>query len=43
MNPNTHDDETHCDDCGSLIEDGQVIGCPDGAEVCQDCFDAGRH
>ena len=30
-----------CDDCGVEVE--KIIGCPDGAEICQDCFDAGRH
>lgn len=27
--------------CGAEVE--SVIGCPDGAEVCQDCFDMGMH
>lgn len=31
----------HCDDCDAEVKD--VIGCPDGAEVCQSCFDEGRH
>jgi len=30
-----------CDECGCHTD--EVIGCPDGAEVCQDCFDAGQH
>lgn len=30
-----------CDDCGAQVE--SVIGCPDGAEICQDCFDNGNH
>ena len=31
-----------CDDCGcTLSENG--IGCPDGAYICQACFDAGGH
>ncbi len=30
-----------CSECGQTVP--LVIGCPDGAEVCQDCFDAGQH
>jgi hypothetical protein len=30
-----------CDKCGETVP--YVIGCPDGAEVCQECFDAGQH
>lgn len=30
-----------CSDCGEQTE--EVIGCPDGAEVCKRCFDAGGH
>ncbi len=30
-----------CDACGAEVE--YIIGCPDGAELCQDCFDAGQH
>lgn len=30
-----------CTDCGA--ETSLVIGCPDGAEVCSQCFDAGAH
>lgn len=30
-----------CSECGAEAE--HVIGCPDGAEICQDCFDAGGH
>ena len=30
-----------CGECGEQVE--SIIGCPDGAEVCQQCFDAGRH
>lgn len=26
-----------CSDCGAEVE--SVIGCPDGAEVCSQCFD----
>ena len=33
-------DET-CDDCGAQVD--TIIGCPDGAEICQACFDAGAH
>ncbi len=30
-----------CDDCGAEVE--SVIGCPDGAELCRSCFEAGGH
>lgn len=30
-----------CDDCGAVVP--TIIGCPDGAEICQRCFDAGAH
>ena len=30
-----------CSECGKQVE--SIIGCPDGVEVCQQCFDAGRH
>lgn len=30
-----------CDECGETVP--YVIGCPDGAEVCRDCFEAGQH
>jgi hypothetical protein len=30
-----------CADCGSHVD--QIIGCPDGAEICHRCFDAGGH
>jgi hypothetical protein len=30
-----------CDACGEIVH--YVIGCPDGTEVCRDCFDAGQH
>ena len=33
--------DQHCDECGALVE--SIIGCPDGAEICQGCFDAGHH
>jgi len=30
-----------CDDCGDEVD--ELVGCPDGAEICQDCFDGGSH
>lgn len=39
-----HDGEvamTYCDECGKDVD--HIIGCPDGAEICQACFDAGAH
>lgn len=30
-----------CDRCGEAVP--YVLGCPDGAEVCRDCFEAGQH
>ncbi len=33
----------YCDDCKEPLPRSGAIGCPDGAEICQDCFDAGRH
>lgn len=30
-----------CDECGTKVE--KVIGCPDGKEICQQCFDQGSH
>lgn len=30
-----------CDSCGARVP--TVIGCPDGTEVCSDCFDSGAH
>lgn len=32
---------TICDECGCAAE--RVISCPDGAEICQECFDQGGH
>lgn len=32
---------TTCADCGTPV--AEVIGCPDGAEVCAVCFDNGNH
>jgi hypothetical protein len=29
-----------CAECGEVVP--YVIGCPDGTELCQDCFDAGQ-
>jgi hypothetical protein len=29
-----------CDKCGEVVP--YVIGCPDGTELCQDCFDANQ-
>lgn len=34
-------DPSTCSDCGNEVE--SIVGCPDGAEVCQQCFDAGGH
>ena len=30
-----------CDDCHARTDD--IISCPDGAQICQQCFDAGAH
>lgn len=30
-----------CDDCAAKV--GSLVGCPDGAEICRDCFDNGAH
>ena len=30
-----------CDACGEIVP--YLIECPDGTELCQDCFDAGQH
>jgi len=35
------DKDSTCSDCGDKVP--SIIGCPDGAEICQACFDAGRH
>ena len=32
---------SQCDDCGFCAE--EIVGCPDGAEICRDCFDCGAH
>lgn len=34
-------DAPSCSDCGAEVSD--VIGCPDGSEICSACFDAGSH
>lgn len=34
-------DANVCDDCHAEVE--SIIGCPDGAEVCPDCFNSGAH
>lgn len=33
--------ESNCSDCGQSV--GSIVGCPDGAEVCQPCFESGAH
>ena len=30
-----------CDKCKETVPD--IIGCPNGTELCLDCFDAGQH
>jgi hypothetical protein len=35
------DEGATCDECGAQVE--EVIGCPDGKEICQQCFDQGSH
>lgn len=30
-----------CDECGAEVT--EIVGCPDGAEICRTCFDAGGH
>lgn len=30
-----------CANCGAEVE--SIVGCPDGAEICQQCFDNGHH
>jgi hypothetical protein len=31
-----------CDACHrELEEDENIVGCPDGREICRDCFEAG--
>jgi hypothetical protein len=31
-----------CTQCGADMADN-VVGCPDGSEICRDCFNAGAH
>jgi rRNA maturation endonuclease Nob1 len=33
--------EQSCDDCGEDVDEYML--CPDGAEICRDCFNLGRH
>ncbi len=33
--------EQECDDCGKMAT--EIVGCPDGAEICRPCFDKGNH
>ena len=37
------EDVVDCSDCGQPIPAGEVVGCPDGAEICCGCFDSGQH
>lgn len=30
-----------CGDCEAGVK--ELVGCPDGAEICRDCFNAGGH
>ena len=30
-----------CDDCGAEVP--FIMGCPDGAQICYECFDGGAH
>ncbi|WP_103738898.1 hypothetical protein [Diaphorobacter sp. LR2014-1] len=39
--PPTPASESTCVECGAT--DADMVGCPDGAEICRDCFGAGRH
>jgi hypothetical protein len=41
MSLNEPPPEQECEDCGSLIY--SLVGCPDGAEICRDCLNAGGH
>ncbi len=36
----SYNESDRCDDCGQTPA---LIGCPDGAQICQRCFDAGAH
>lgn len=33
--------DSTCSDCGARVP--EIVGCPDGAEVCRECFDQGAH
>lgn len=35
------DEGETCDECGAQVD--EVIGCPDGMEICRKCFDQGAH
>ena len=35
------DPHSECNNCGAMID--SILGCPGGAEICQDCFDSGSH
>lgn len=41
MAPEEDNRRAACDECGKQC--ASIIGCPDGAEVCQQCFDSGLH
>lgn len=30
-----------CDECGEIVD--KLIGCPDGTELCQQCFNTGGY
>ena len=36
-----NDADQACDQCGATV--ANVVGCPDGTEICRDCFEAGQH
>jgi hypothetical protein len=35
------EEDSVCSECGAKVD--QIIGCPDGAEICEACFDNGGH
>ena len=38
------DDTDNCDECEQLVADhGGGMSCPDGAYICRECFNAGKH
>ncbi len=41
MSPPEEEELSTCSDCGASVD--TLILCPDGAELCQRCFDAGAH